>query len=305
MGIISAFAIADLVGWTRAAFFGNGGLALRAVATKRTSSKTVYFIRHGTAQHNVRFQRARSEVFKALIDARSKTLEDRENRLLFPEIEEWAYMTNETIDTTLTDDGFLEAQTLGSTWADSKAFLYDRQGKTGIAMPLAMRDVELVVTSPLTRTLQTTLHIFFKKAQVNDGNSQVDLVPRSSHAVGSGNIPIIALDLVKEWSQGRHTPNLRKHRSELAKSFPQVSFAALEAETDTMWQERWPGTKDGLEPRAHLENRVEQFRIWLGLRPEQNIVVVSHGTFLGNLLFGSFIDDKREMRHCQIYEGCP
>lgn len=301
---------------------GRSFWATAAIAAPAQSQqgKTVYFIRHGTAVHNVRFKQ-KDVVFRDLIDQRSKTKADRENRWLFPEIEEWAYMTNETVDTSLVEAGVREARLLGAAWARDEAFLHDRGGKTALRMPLAMPAVELIVTSPLTRTLQTTLNVFFQKRTASDCDGAVadleEFIPRwlppdadaaqnkcyrepGGTAAGPD---IVALDLVKEWSQGRHTPNRRKNASELKLAYPQVSFEALDSEEDIMWQTHWPGAEDGLEPLAHLEARVAKFKRWLAARPERNIVVVSHGTFLGSLLFGTFIEDTVELAHCQLYAG--
>lgn len=257
--------------------------------------KVVHVIRHGAAEHNVRYARAVGVVFKELIDNRSKTPADRDNRTLFPEIEEWAYMTNETLNSALVEAGVSEAQALGEAWARDAAFLYDRQGVTEFAMPVALHDVDLVVTSPLTRALQTTRLILF------DGQLRSRSPPRGA-AADAGSVPIVALDVVKEWSQGRHTPNWRRPRGELQREYSWADFGMLDGELDTTWQEWWPDAPDGLEPRASLESRVAQFRAWLAARPEQRIVVVAHSTFLGNLLWGTFIDDPVAMEHAQIYE---
>lgn len=294
------------------------GIAGRTICPGVTSSfaahvpaKTVYVVRHGTAVHNVRYKQ-KNIVFKHLIDQRSKSEADRENRWLFPEIEEWAYMTNETIDTSLVHAGIAEAQLLGSAWAQNSTFLHNRGGKTQKRVPLVMLDIDLIVTSPLTRTLQTMSHIFFRPELTGTGVR--NFVPRwqrledehcqpgvQSNGDARPGPSILALDVVREWSQGRHTPNRRKTKSELALEYPHVDFSFLDSETDLLWQEYWPGTDDGLEPRSHLESRVARFKEWLVARPERNIVVVSHGTFLGNLLFGSFIEDTVELAHCQVY----
>jgi len=276
------------------------GTVTPAAFTSGKLGKTVHFIRHGTAVHNVRYNR-REEVFRALIDMRSKTEADRVDRWLFPEIEEWAYMTNETIDTALVEEGVQEAISLGSQWASGSAFLYDRGGRTARPVPLAMHNVDLIVTSPLTRTLQTTLNIFFR--QELSGSGREVLVPMSRLDSGMVPTPIIALDTIKEWSQGRHTPNQRKSRSLLTRLYPTISFDHLDTEEDTMWREFWPGAELGLEPLSHLRSRVAQFIEWLARRPEQNVVVVSHGTFLGNLLYGTFIEDTAELAHCQVYSA--
>ena len=197
-------------------------------------------------------------------------------------------MTEETLDTSLVEAGRREAQQLGDDWAAGRALLYGRRGATADPAPWHMADLELIVTSPLTRTLQTATAIFYKAV----GN---EAAPRE----GCRKLPILALDLVKEWSQGRHTPNLRKPRSKLQKAYPHVDFTHL-TEEDTTWKATWPGEPSGLEPRRHLEMRVASFRKWVRERPEEHIVLIGHGTFLGNLLYGSFIEDK-ELEHGKLY----
>lgn len=285
-------------------------------------TKVVYVIRHGTAVHNVRFKQ-KDVVFKDLILQRSKTKADRDNRSLFPEIEEWAYMTSETWDTSLVQQGIEEARSLGESWANGSALLYDEKGKTAIPMPLALKDIELVVSSPLTRTLQTSMNILFHSRLDSKGKQQ--FVPRwsvdmdvNASCLSRESAPdvrsasscvqeerrIIALDVIKEWSQGRHTPNRRQEKADLSKAYPHVDFSELNGELDSLWSKFWPNTSDGLEPFTHLQGRVERFKKWLLSRPEQNIVVVSHGTFLGNFLFGRFADaPENEMHHCKIYRS--
>ncbi|CAK0805801.1 unnamed protein product [Prorocentrum cordatum] len=289
-----------------------GSLALLArqrAWVARQDGKHVYVIRHGTAVHNVRFGR-KDEVFRDLIEKRGR--ENRDNRWLFPEIEEWAYIRRRTVDTELVESGVHEARQLGEAWMGGRARIHDRQGATEVA-PLAMNDIDLIVTSPLTRTLQTTMEVFF----VRDAPQRAGSGPaarwqrsRSESSRPQGGLqadteaadkPIIALDMIKEWSQGRHTPNLRKDRSRLAQAYPAVDFAHLDSDRDQMWRSHWGGDPNGLEPRAHLEARVARFKQWLAKRPERNIAVVSHGTFLGNLLFGTFIEDTNDLAHCKIY----
>eukprot|EP00927_Polykrikos_kofoidii_P055746 TRINITY_DN49961_c0_g1_i1.p1 TRINITY_DN49961_c0_g1~~TRINITY_DN49961_c0_g1_i1.p1 ORF type:complete len:324 (+),score=31.54 TRINITY_DN49961_c0_g1_i1:38-973(+) len=291
----------------------NTNIARGAAFNER--AKNVYLIRHGTAEHNVRYNR-KHVVFKSLIEQRIG--KDGYSRWDFPEIEEWAYMTNETVDTSLVASGIAEAQALGAAWDRGAAFLHDRGGNTEVRVPLAMRDVDLVVTSPLTRTLQTMTHVFFEEQELRDGTKSYkprwcNLAEEECQAdVSTGacsakrdtecrDVPILALDVLKEWSQGRHTPNKRKARSELVQKFPHVDFGHLDSELDTLWKERWPGDPNGLEPRAHLTKRVGLFKDWLAARPEKNVIVVGHGTFLGNLLFDTFIEDTVEMAHCKIY----
>ena len=202
-------------------------------------------------------------------------------------------MTNATIDTALTPKGAEEARSLGGRWARSAAFVFDEDGETKSKAPFQIHEIDMIVVSPLRRTLETLNNIFIRRLE------------RSYHNLSPSTL-ILALDSIKEWSQGKHTPNRRQTKTVLRSQFPDVSFDELRTEEDTMWNRFWPNTTDGLEPETHLERRINDFNAWLCARSERNVVIVSHGTFLGKLVMNYFIEEK-EIEHCQIYEyklGC-
>eukprot|EP00811_Abedinium_folium_P036821 NODE_9494_length_1420_cov_19.171694.p1 GENE.NODE_9494_length_1420_cov_19.171694~~NODE_9494_length_1420_cov_19.171694.p1 ORF type:complete len:377 (-),score=71.15 NODE_9494_length_1420_cov_19.171694:188-1318(-) len=352
-----------------------------STSSLRDGAKTVYVIRHGTAEHNVRYFTCKKE-YAWLIDERCAGKDDlcKETRTLFPEIEECAYMTNATVDTALVPDGVREAELLGVEWARGAAMLFNESGNTHVAAAMRPCDVELVVVSPLKRTLQTFEHVcgatsthtcqslieeqiasrtdaetearehvcgatsthtcqslieeqiasrtdaetearehVFGATSTHTYQSLIgeQIASRTdaetehvfgatsthtrSHTPARGGRHTLALDVIKEWSEGKHTPNRRASRSALQQHHPLVDFSLLESDEDEMWQAYWPGTGDGLEPLKNLESRADLFRRWLCARTEQNIVVVSHGTFLGNLLYGAFINGDVELAHAQLY----
>ena len=196
-------------------------------------------------------------------------------------------MTNATIDTALTPKGAEEARSLGGRWARSAAYVFDEDGETKSKAPFQLHEIDMIVVSPLRRTLETLNNIFIRRLE------------RSYHNLSPSTL-ILALDSIKEWSQGKHTPNRRQPKSRLKSSYTQVAFDEMNEE-DTLWHRHWPNTTDGLEPEWHLERRTNEFKQWLCARNERNVVVISHGTFLGKLVMNNFIEEK-EMEHCQLYE---
>lgn len=134
-----------------------------------------------------------------------------------------------------------------------------RRQVTERAPELRRHAYELIVTSPLTRAIQTALGLF--------GNHpakppiQIECLHRE-HLESSCDV-------------GR-PPSL------LGQDFPNLSFGHL----DEVW---WHNEGDldprgfACEPSHVFESRVEEFRRWLQARPERMIAVVGHGTFFGRL----------------------
>jgi glucosyl-3-phosphoglycerate phosphatase len=141
-----------------------------------------------------------------------------------------------------------------------------RQAAALGAMLGAAPEVELIVISPLTRTIQTAMHAFAGAA-----------APRIIH------------DLPRE-----HLDNfcdVGRSPAELARDFPDLRFDHL---PDPWWhvdpQSSAPYEK---EPEPVLMARVEAFAAWLKARPETTIAVVGHGTFLNRLTGHSFGNAER------------
>ena len=124
---------------------------------------------------------------------------------------------------------------------------------------------ELIVTSPLTRAIETTLAAF-----------------------GPDHGPVLVEALHRE--RVEHSCDVGRPPAELAQAFPGLAFDHLD---DPWWH------SDGSHPRAIvvepepvLLTRVAAFRAWLGARRERVIAVVGHGTFLNRLT-------GLEFRNCQ------
>ncbi|PMD31988.1 phosphoglycerate mutase-like protein [Hyaloscypha variabilis F] len=117
--------------------------------------------------------------------------------------------------------------------------------------PLAPK-ISLIVTSPLTRTLQTTTSLSF---------------------LTSRGVPIIALPFLQETTN--NNIDIGTPASILSKTFPSVDFSLVEKD------EIWP-RKEGLYAYQYeaLIERGKVARNWLKERKEEVIAVVGHDGFL-------------------------
>ncbi|XP_022731465.1 phosphoglycerate mutase-like protein 1 [Durio zibethinus] len=135
--------------------------------------------------------------------------------------------------------------------------------------------IEVVITSPLLRTLQTSVGIFggdpdrpdhvtpLQEANIeNDGQRGISTFNR---------LPIIASELCRERkSKNRQRGTLSQCRSR----FPAVDFSLIESEDDVLWE------SDERETNEAVAARGIKFIKWLLGRKEKEIAVVSHGVFL-------------------------
>ena len=175
-----------------------------------------------------------------------------EHNVLFKEMGEKAYMMIR--DSSLTELGQSESKLLGQLWIEKN-------------------NIELVIVSPLTRTLQTATNIF-----------------------KGVNVKMISLDQVKEYPASYENINHRKDRSELVvKYHPIVNFKHL-PETDPLWNAE---TNETLE---QLETRVKQVKDFILQRKENNIAIVSHTTYLAYFLYGEIDDYDTQLKHCFPYK---
>jgi glucosyl-3-phosphoglycerate phosphatase len=135
----------------------------------------------------------------------------------------------------------------------------------------AVRDVpyELIVSSPLTRALQTTFGLFSDH--------------RSAAAI---RIECLHRERLENSCDVGRAPSL------LLAEFPHWAFDHLR---DIWWHDEGERDPRGfvVEPLSVVEERVRQFRSWLAARPEKLIAVVGHGTFF-HFLTG------RQLHNCEI-----
>lgn len=143
---------------------------------------------------------------------------------------------------------------------------------TGIEQATALRPevhslgVELIVTSPLTRAIQTALHAF-----------------------GRDHAPIRIESLHRERLE--HSGDVGRSPKALRTEFPDLAFDHLD---DPWWH--FDGRNPQAvfaEPEETLLGRVSAFREWLTARPETTIAVIGHGTFLNRLTGHKFQNCER------------
>lgn len=135
----------------------------------------------------------------------------------------------------------------------------------------ALREIsfDLIVTTPLTRALQTTLEIF--KDHPSADRIRVECLHRE-HLASSCDV-------------GRAP-------SALLQEFPHLAFDHLD---EVWWHAAGEPDERGLflEPEEVLQERVRLFRSWIAARPERQIAVVGHGTFFFHLT-------GRVLRNCEV-----
>ena len=136
-----------------------------------------------------------------------------------------------------------------------------------------LENIDLVIVSPLRRCLQTAKHIFHGR-----------------------NIQMIAFEEAREYPMGQQYSNKRSNKSELRKEFPFVNFVNLKTEQDTLWD------PNNYEDLHNLATRVKKIKKIIENRPEKNIALVAHSTFLMKLLYNVVDEDEsKELKHCFPY----
>lgn len=210
-------------------------------------AKVVHFVRHGHAKHNFDPE-----------TEHKPDLRDPENR-----------------DAALTARGHAQCDALVSRLRRSTNFGIDAatSSSTATATTSAPRfgmtpgGVQLVVTSPLTRCLETATHAF---------------------PPGCG-VPIVALECVRECVN--YNCDARRPVSELRQQFPHVDFSQIVDDEDPVWaalESRFGPQEAHRRPRESglsglVAARAQQFVRWLQQRPERELCVFSHSAFLNTV----------------------
>ena len=179
--------------------------------------KTLYCIRHGTSEHNIRYKEVGDIAF------------------------------NEKMDTKLVDAGIIESTNLGITW-DKKD------------------SIDIVIVSPLSRTLETCYNIF-KNTSTN----------------------IVVLDDLIEYPQHSEICNRRMNKCIIEQQYPTFDFSQLPQDRE------WDTSKT--ETYKELKDRCYGIKEWILNRPEKNVCIVAHCSFLL-----AFMNDN--MTKEQIKEIC-
>ncbi len=142
-----------------------------------------------------------------------------------------------------------------------------------------MESLDLVVVSPLRRTLHTATLVF--GIDTTNGGKSTHLRPHVP--------PFVAIEALRE-TAGGDPCNKRSVLSELARRFPHVDFSQVQSEEDVLYDEGGWESEESMEARGHY------FLWWLGQRPERTVAVVTHGSFLMTV-FERVLQAPISMRH--------
>ena len=216
----------------------NGGGGNSTDEDTEGARKIVHFLRHGQGTHN--------QLYKEWTDRTGVPLDLSEtdpakNPMLLPDI----------IDARLTQKGMDQCA----------------QTRTAVGQ---LEGIELVVVSPLMRTLETA-HIAFE-----------DHLPHNTER----NVKWIAHEGIRE-ELGLLMCNKRRPLSETTMAFPHVNYTHLpEGDDDTLWDtyaEEYTGD-DGITRRESIETMSHRAYIFLTTfvhkRPEREMAVVGHSAWL-------------------------
>jgi broad specificity phosphatase PhoE len=134
--------------------------------------------------------------------------------------------------------------------------------------------IDVVFVSPSKRTLQTATNIFKNTTK-----------------------KLIAIDEITEYPQSVEYCNKRKNKTQLKKLYPSVDFSNLNEISPY-----WIDDTDVKESEKECLERAKKFKEFLMSRPEKNICIVTHSSFLKGFMFGKLQDLEQELHHCYPYK---
>ncbi|XP_020259724.1 phosphoglycerate mutase-like protein 1 isoform X2 [Asparagus officinalis] len=144
------------------------------------------------------------------------------------------------------------------------------------------KKIELVITSPLLRTMQTAVGVFGGDKLI-DGMKVPPLMVENVGNSGRSAIssldcpPFIAVEYCRE-HLGVHPCDKRRSISQYQPLFPAIDFSLIENDEDLLWK------ADIREGNDELAARGMKFINWLWTRKEKEIAVVTHSGFLFHTL---------------------
>ncbi|WOL19342.1 hypothetical protein Cni_G28140 [Canna indica] len=144
------------------------------------------------------------------------------------------------------------------------------------------KKIELVITSPLLRTMQTAVGVFGGESCGGGVNAPPLMVENTGNsgrpAISSFNCPpILAVEYCRE-HLGVHPCDKRRSISECRELFPAIDFSLIENDEDILWK------ADVREPNEEVAARGVKFINWLWTRKENEIAIVSHSGFFFHTL---------------------
>jgi broad specificity phosphatase PhoE len=172
------------------------------------------------------------------------------------------------------------------------------------------RDVELVIVSPLRRTLETAAGVFGIGTSSNNNSAggvlmkgqeeKIEEVVAHGEILAPRSLRFVAHELCRE-RLGPGACDGRRSRSQAAEAFPAVDFSLIQDDEDKLWR------ANVAESEASVVERGRQFLQYVASLPDvKNIAIVTHSAFLWFALsvFGTeFVRPVRE-RLQRWYENC-
>ncbi|KAK8678025.1 hypothetical protein V6N13_143542 [Hibiscus sabdariffa] len=166
------------------------------------------------------------------------------------------------------------------------------------------KKVDLVIVSPLLRTMQTAVGVFGGE-ECKDG---IDVPPlmvanagESDHPeISSLNCPpFVAVELCRE-HLGVHPCDRRRSISDYRSLFPAIDFSPIENDNDVLW------VADTRERNEDVAARGMKFLNWLWTRKEKEIAIVTHSGFLYHTLsvFGRDCHPSVKTEICKHFANC-
>lgn len=183
------------------------------------------------------------------------------HNLFYSKNGEDAYLDILHTDSSLLEEGFKQCEEINKNYKH-------------IFSDLFKNDDFLIVVSPLKRCLLTYFGIF---SEYN--------IPKKK---------IVSIELIREYPAGLHTPNKRMSKSTLNYFYDKyIDFTKIMDNEDKLWN------SEREETINELELRINEFKEWISERKESNIIIISHSSFLGKLIFN---DTNFNIKHTQIYK---
>ncbi|XP_044481195.1 phosphoglycerate mutase-like protein 1 [Mangifera indica] len=194
-----------------------------------------------------------------------------------------ALLSQELFDAQLSDLGFKQVEKL----------------RTEVEERELTKKIDLVIASPMLRTLQTAVGVF------GGGGSRANGFDVDGETAVNGDKfakidgpPIIAVEHCRErW--GLEPCNRRRSIHEYQTLFPGIDFQLIESEDDILWK------ADVRESYEEVAARGIKFLKWLWTRQEKEIAIVSHGIFLQQTLQKLAKETNQSMENlCSRFGNC-
>jgi broad specificity phosphatase PhoE len=167
-----------------------------------------------------------------------------------------------------------------------------------------LKKVELVVVSPLLRTMQTAVGVFGGEGYTDGIDAPPLMVENAGEsnraAISSLNSPpFLAVELCRE-HLGVHWCDKRSTVTEYKPLFPAIDFSLIETDDDSWW------VLEVREKNEEVAARGLKFLNWLWTRKEKEIAIVSHSGFLYHTLsaFGNDCNTSVKSEICTHFANC-